>query len=222
MKQSCSIQSCRKGKGQALVELALALSVVGLVVLLALPNFHQRLTERARAHEQAQLLIEQAPMRADRNLAAQDFESISALYEYPEWEKPNLDAQHNDDYSFAKLISPVWSVLELQGNFSLPTGNLYQLRAYWPGDNDQEQNWFNYVRLDNDWSPRRIAHLNQRPRSLTLTSYLNDLGVDYLQQWVSILPFAREFAPHMLVLGHVDNQPVPTPALCKPAECGHD
>lgn len=209
-----NVQLRRNQRGQALLELALAIALVGIFALAAIPYLHDALNDHSRAHEQTQILLAQAGFRADRDLEPDTLGRINERYGYPDWQVPEIELLEGGNYAFASVVGPVWSILAHQRDFSLPVNNLQRLRVYHTQD-DEQFDWFHYVRLDNDWSPRRVGQLDQRPRALTLTSYLNNLGVEYLQQWIGLLPFAEEFRPSQLILGHVDNQVVPSSRLCR-------
>ncbi|WP_194755933.1 hypothetical protein [Aliidiomarina indica] len=206
--------------GQAFIELSVVISTTGILLVLFLPPIHQALQERYVDAQRLQIELAEAPLRKRFQLPARD---------ETWWREHNLEPSQgrlktlsNDaDYPFAQGISPVWSLFAWQSEFSLPLDTAYT--ATLSGlDNEGLANgevYLQFRRIHHDWSPEHVTQLSGRPRSLTATAALHDLGFHYVQQVVSWLPFAREFAPNQLQLGYVNSLVVPKDRTCRGTEC---
>lgn len=204
----------KRAYGQALVELALLISVMGAVLFWAIPEIHSRLQYRYAGQQLLALHLQQAPLREQANLALWDVDDyyneigldISAAYE--------LESTSSDSYAFAQTMKPLWSLLTWQSGFSLPLNNLYAARLVVKEEGAETASWLSYLRLSDGWAPKHLHELIGRPQALTSSHYLRQIGFEQVQSLVSILPFAREFAPSQLRLGFVNPDVVPNHALC--------
>lgn len=206
----------KRNFGQALVELTLAISLLGLLLLVSMPHVEQSLAKRWRGQELLPVILADQPLRNAaglENLELEDYEKEFRLAVGDDYE---LDYRTSSDYAFANLIAPVWDLLSIQRGFSLPTNNLAVAELK---HEDEEQSWLRFSRLSNAWQPQSLAHLSSRPKALTTTDFLNQIGFQEIQSLLGLIPFAREFSPDQLRLGHVDVDVVPAHARCQNVNC---
>lgn len=201
--------------GQALLELSLVVSLLGLFLVWALPLLNERLLERAESLEQAQIILHQAAWRDSRDLAPLSFEQLSENYGYEERETPNVSITVSDNYGFTSHIAPLWNSVGGDYGLAMPIRNLYTISLTQP----DEEEWFRFVKLTDDWSPRRVEDLERRPRMLTSMAFTEAIDVGYLQNMMAILPFAKELHSNQLKLGHIAVDVVPKQAICDREAC---
>ncbi|MFU8784709.1 hypothetical protein [Aliidiomarina sp.] len=214
----------KRAYGQALVELTLVMSVFATAMILALPNLYGSLQQRYAAQQILAIHLQQQPLRefsGHEPLQLIDYQNKFALVLSDEY---SLNHKHTSEYRFAKAVAPLWGMLSSQNGFSLPLSTLEhvslsvvdndaEVNESFPQQNEQRP-WLSYLRLADGWAPRSLNELVNRPKALTTTHHLHNLGFHNLQALVSILPFAREFRGDQLQLGFVNVDVVPKGALC--------
>ncbi|MCO4321767.1 type II secretion system protein [Aliidiomarina quisquiliarum] len=205
-------------RGQALVELSLVVTVLGLFLVWALPLLHEQLLERAETQEQAQIILRQASWRDSHELPQLSFEQLQEHYGYEQREAPNVDIAVSDNYAFSAAVAPLWDRVSEGYGLAMPIRNLYSMSLTQP---NEENAWFKFVRLSDDWSPRQVADLEARPRKLTTSHLFEEIGVHRLQNFLAILPFAKELHSNQLKLGYIASDVVPARAICTREPC-HD
>lgn len=216
MKTKHTIPQLKQIRGQALVELSLAVSLLGLFFIWALPLLHERLMERAETQEQAQILLRQAPWRDSLGMEQLSLTAVQQLYDYPEREAPSSHLVITDDYGLGSKVAGLWEKLKIADGLAMPLRNMYSLTLT---QADQEQAWMTFVRLADDWSPSRISDLSGRPRKLTTTTPIDEINISYLQNVLAVLPMAKELDSSQLKFAHVDVDVVPIGALCEEQAC---
>lgn len=215
---SCAAKTPRivDQSGQALVELSLVVTLLGLFLVWALPVLHEQLMARAETQEQAQIMLRQAPWRDNQNLSYLTFEQLHEHYGYPLREPPNVNIHVSGNYALSEHIAPLWDSVSEGYGLAMPIRNLYSLTLTHA---EAEHVWFNFVRLSDDWSPRKIEDIEERPRKLTSTSLFDHVGVHLLQDFLAVLPFAQELHSSQLKLGYIAADVVPERALCQREPC---
>lgn len=208
----------KQQNGQALVELSLVITLLGLFLVWALPLLHEQLLARAETQEQAQIMLRQAPWRDGQAIPQLSFAQLQKHYGYEERETPNVDITISDNYAFAGEVAPLWNRVSEGYGLAMPIRNLYTMNLTKPNENNV---WFKFVRLSDDWSPRQVGDLKERPRKLTTSHFFEDIGVHRLQNFLAILPFAKELHSNQLKLGHIASDVVPARAICRREPC-HD
>ncbi|RUO21963.1 hypothetical protein [Aliidiomarina haloalkalitolerans] len=206
----------KRNFGQALVEITLAISLLGLLLLVSMPQVEQSLAKRWRGQQLLPVVLADHPLRATAGLESRELEDYEKEFRLPVGDDYELDYRTTSDYAFANLIAPVWDILSTQRGFSLPTNNLAVVQLQ---HEESEQPWLTFSRLSNAWQPQSLAHLSSRPKALTTTEFLNQLGFQEIQSLLGLIPFAREFSPDQLRVGHVDVDVVPAHARCQNANC---
>lgn len=206
----------RQQNGQALVELSLVVTLLGLLLLWALPLLHEQLLERAETQEQAQIMLRQAPWRDSHNIPYLSFEQLQEHYGYEQRETPNVDITVSDNYAFTAEVAPLWDRVSEGYGLAMPIRNLYTMNLTQP---NEEGEWFKFVRLSDDWSPRQVGDLEERPRKLTTSHLFEEIGVHRLQNFLAILPFAKELHSNQLKLGYIASDVVPARAICTREPC---
>lgn len=214
----------KRAYGQALVELTLVMSVFATALIWALPNLHGSLQQRYAAQQILAIHLQQQPLRASSDherLQLADYEDKYALVLHDEYV---LNHKRSSEYRFAKAVAPLWGRLSSRNGFSLPLKTLEHVSLSAvenhavANENASQQNeqlpWLSYLRLADGWAPRSLNDLVNRPKALTTTHHLHNLGFQNLQALVSILPFAREFRGDQLQLGFVNTDVVPSGGLC--------
>lgn len=214
----------KRAYGQALVELTLIMSVFATAMIWALPNLYGSLQQRYAAQQILAIHLQQQPLRQRSDhepLQLIDYQDKFALVLRDEYA---LNHMHSSEYRFAKAFAPLWGMLSSQNGFSLPLNTLEHVSlsavenhvaANEDASQQNEQRpWLSYLRLADGWAPRSLNDLVNRPKALTTTHHLHNLGFQNLQALVSILPFAREFRGDQLQLGFVNADVVPKGALC--------
>lgn len=220
----------KRAYGQALVELTLVMSVFAAAIIWALPHLHGSLQQRYAAQQILAIHLQQNPFRgssAHEPLGLADYEDKFALVLQDEY---TLTQSRSSEYRFAKVAAPLWRLLSANNGFSLPLNTLEHasLTALTPAvlsstnvarqnvskQSEQQLPWLSYLRLADGWAPRSLNDLVNRPKALTTTHHLHNLGFQNLQALVGILPFAREFSGDQLKLGFVNADVVPKGALC--------
>ncbi len=199
--------------GQALIELALLVSVLGAVLLWAIPELHQRLQQRYAGQQLLALHLQQSPLREQVGLEPWELEHYQTELGLSIGEGYTLEMSKTDDYSFAQGMQPLWSLLDWQDGFSLPLKNLHAASLVASEDDSASMPWLSYLRLSDGWAPKHLHELIGRPQALTTSHYLQQIGFEHVQSLVAVLPFAREFAPSQLRLGFVDVDVVPSGAV---------
>jgi len=202
--------------GQALVELSLVVTLLGLFLVWALPVLHEQLMARAETQEQAQIMLRQAPWRDSQSLPYLTFAQLHEHYGYDQREPPNVNIQISDNYALTEHIAPLWGPVSERYGLAMPIRNLYSIRLT---QAEEEQDWFTFVRLSDDWSPREVADIEERPRKLTTTSVFEHVGVHHLQDFLAVLPFAQELHSSQLKLGYIATDVVPERAICQREPC---
>lgn len=214
----------KRAYGQALVELTLVMSVFATAMIWALPNLYGSLQQRYAAQQILAIHLQQQSLRefsGHEPLQLIDYQNKFALILSDEY---SLNHKLSSEYRFAKAIAPLWGMLSSRNGFSLPLNTLEHVSLL-VVDNDAEVNenlsqqneqrpWLSYLRLADGWAPRSLNELVNRPKALTTTHHLHNLGFQNLQALVSILPFAREFRGDQLQLGFVNVDVVPKGAIC--------
>ncbi|MCC5854855.1 MAG: hypothetical protein JJU10_04130 [Idiomarina sp.] len=198
-----------------MTELALAISLLGLLLLWAIPHFHQHLHAWSEVQQQAQLVIHQAELRERHGIEPLMEDELTERYGFERADDLEFKLSRGQDYAFADAMGPVWRAMQTGQAASMRLDTLHSLVL----QREDEAPWFGYRHLTDDWSPRRISDLTSRPRALTLTHQLDRFGFSFIQQWVGVLPFAREFAPSQLQLGYVTAEPIPEAAQCRDSAC---
>lgn len=201
-----------KEVGQALLEMTLAISLLALVTLYGVPLLDKSLQQRWQGQQLLPIILADAPIRAQAQLPPLTLSEYQESFEIPLEEDYQFELGQSRTYPFAQAIQPIWQLLSWQSNFSLATDNLATATLQHPSS---DQPWLRYSRLHHTWAPRSLAELSSRPQALTSSSYLNQLGFQHIQPLLALLPFAREFAPQQLRLGHLDYDVVPAHALCR-------
>ncbi|MCH8492205.1 MAG: hypothetical protein LAT53_03055 [Idiomarina sp.] len=214
----------KRAYGQALVELTLVMSVFATAMIWALPNLYGSLQQRNAAQQILAIHLQQQPLRASSDhepLQLIDYQDKFALVLGDEY---SLNHKHSSDYRFAKVVAPLWGIISSRNGFSLPLNTLehvslsvvdnHAVAKENRAQQDEQQSWLSYLRLADGWAPRSLNDLVNRPKALTTTHHLHNLGFQDLQALVSILPFAREFRGDQLQLGFVNVDVVPKGALC--------
>ena len=214
----------KRAYGQALVELTLVTSVFATALIWALPNLHGSLQQRYAAQQILAIHLQQQPLRANsvhERLQLADYEEKYGLVLRDEYV---LNHKRSSEYRFAMAIAPLWSRLSSQKEFSLPLktlehASLSATKNHAVSNDDASQQgeqppWLSYLRLADGWEPRSLNDLVNRPKALTTTHHLHNLGFQNLQALVSILPFTREFRGDQLQLGFVNTDVVPSGGLC--------
>ncbi|RUO43911.1 hypothetical protein CWE15_01630 [Aliidiomarina taiwanensis] len=218
MKIICRFTYSKNIKGQALVELSLALSLFGLFVIWGVPLLHEQLVARAEIQEQAQIILRQAPWRDSLGMEQLDLEMVQQRYQYQSRAVPSSQLSITDDYGLGSKVASLWETLKLADGLTMPLRNMYSLTLSQP---EQEIAWMNFVRLADDWSPSQPEDLTGRPRRLTTTSLLEGIDIATLQAVTAKLPMAKELHPDQLIFGYVNEDVVPEGALCEGQAC-HD
>ncbi|RUO21241.1 hypothetical protein CWE08_06575 [Aliidiomarina iranensis] len=206
----------KRSFGQAMVEFTLLISVLGMILLWALPELKGRLDKRYEAQQLLSLHLQQVPLREHAGLEHWQIDDYQREFNLEIGKEYQLTTAVSDDYAFAKGIRPLWKLLDWQEDFSLPLNTLHSAILQPKGDDSGHPPWLSYLRLSDGWAPRHLQDLIGRPQALTTSQYVKNLGFEHVQLLVSILPFAREFSPKQLRLGFVDADVVPSNALCEP------
>lgn len=201
-----------KDVGQALLEMTLALSLLAMLTLYGLPLLDDNLQTRWRGQQLLPIVLADAPLRDSAQLQPLTLSEYQETFEIPIDGDYQLELSQSRAYPFARAIQPIWQLFSWQSNFSLKTDNLVTATLQHQGS---EQPWLRFSRLHQAWAPRSLAELSSRPQALTSSHYLNQLGFEQIQPLLALLPFAREFAPQQLRLGHIDTDVVPAHALCR-------
>ena len=191
-------------KGQAMLESALFVGMVGLIVLLAFGDFSERLVDKNYADQQANIVLEQAWIRDVLNLRALNPEALSEDYGFAKRDEVDFSLETDKEYSAAEVLSGVWSALPGIENSHFPLENQNRVEVL---NNDEE--WFSYRKINDNWSAKSQGDLSNAPRQFVTSHHISKLPFEIVQQWVAILPFAREFGPSSLKLGWVDPEVVP-------------
>lgn len=200
-----------KDVGQALLEMTLAISLLALVTFYGVPLLDKSLQQRWQGQQLLPIVLADAPIRASAQLPSLTLSEYQETFEIPFDDDYQLELSQSRAYPFAQAIQPIWQLLSWQSNFSLATDNLASVSLTHPSS---DQPWLRYSRLHHAWAPRSLAELSSRPQALTSSSYLNQLGFQHIQPLLALLPFAREFAPQQLRLGHLNYDVVPAHAVC--------
>jgi len=184
-------------RGQALVELLLIVSSLLTVFLVALPSLSTAVATRHHSIDHFRSVLLQPVMQpgiADRDVQRSLLRATS-------------------DYQLARTVAPVLRPLTGLTGLNLPFENLYQTQAV--ADPKNHTDMPKLAILRDSWSVSSAEHLRADPAALVPTAYMQRVGIQYLQEILSWLPNAREFAPSQLKLGHVDDEVVPEKSLCK-------
>lgn len=205
-------------KGQALLELSLVVTLFGLLLVWAVPLLNDHLSERAETQEKAQIILRQAPWRNEQKIEPLSFERLHINYGYQQRDLPDVALTVTDQYALAAQTSSLWNLMGSASALAMPMKNLHTLSIKRVG---QEHEWMRFVRLADDWSPRHVDHLVQRPQKLTSSHLFEAIGVHQLQQFLAILPFAKELHSNQLKLGYIAVDVVPKRAVCEIEPC-HD
>lgn len=203
--------------GQAFLELVVSLGLFSVVCVWAIPHLYTHLTVRTQRQEQAQIILRQAPWRATHALPALDFELLQEKYGYKAVQNPpKLALQAYEEQEIYALLSPIWRALGSYPGLALETENLYELAIYAP---EQEEAWFKFVRLADDWSPHKVEQLTSRPRALTFSQFLQGGIGETIQRYASFLPWGKELHSRELQFGYIAPDVVPESVLCKKEPC---
>ncbi|TRW49475.1 hypothetical protein FM042_01010 [Aliidiomarina halalkaliphila] len=207
-------------RGQALLELSIVVGTTGVFILLLVPWIYQTLQERYKDGQRMQIELAEAPWRDYFQLPERSDVWWRERGLFNETKRTRV-LTNDANYPFAQSIAPLWSLFDWQTEFSLPLNTAYSARLSGLDDagNANTVDYLHFRRIHHDWSPNRSDDLVARPQSLTATAALNGLGFHYVQQVVSWLPFAREFAPGQLELGRIDTSVVPIERVCTEALC---
>ena len=197
--------------GQALVELTLFFSVLGLLFMWGIPELQQRLQERFHGLQILALHLQQQPLREQVGLPSLTLAAYQEHFNLAISADYQLQAKRNAEYPVASVLQPIMGLFDWQEGFSLPLDTLYHGHLALAAE---PAPWLGYVRLTDGWAPRSLHDLVGRPQALTTGHYLHQFGFRYVQDVVSILPFAREFSREHLRLGFIQEDVVPTGALC--------
>lgn len=201
--------------GQALLESVLVIAVTGVLLIGLIPPLLQSLQQRYHQGQHLQLQLQQAPLRSAFNLPSLDRDWLSEVSGMTVTDG-NTSVTMDAAYPTATVLQPIWSILSVQRDFSLPTAN--RSLAGWSATEDTPPTLF-FSALSDDWSPHTQAALQTRPQALTSTQMLQTIGFHHIQELMAWLPFAREFAPNNLRFGHVDIDVVPEKKLCQQRDC---
>lgn len=204
----------KRAYGQALIEFALLISVLGILLLWGIPELYERLQHRYAGQQLLALHLQQAPLREQVGIELWDIQDYEDTFELQIGEGYTLESRLSDDYAFAQGIQPLWRLLDWQDGFSLPLKTLYSVSLKYSAEESEGSPWLSYLRLSDGWAPKHLHELIGRPQALTTSHYLQQIGFGHVQSLVSILPFAREFAPTQLRLGFVDIDVVPNGSVC--------
>lgn len=207
----------KRAYGQALIELTLLISVLGMLLLWAIPELYERLQQRYAGQQILAMHMQQAPLRDYAGIEHWDIQDYEDKFELQIGEGYKLESNLSDSYAFAAGMRPLWRLLDWQSGFSLPLKTLYSASLQYVSEESEPLPWLSYLRLSDGWAPKHLHELIGRPQALTTSHYLQQIGFNHVQSLVSILPFAREFAPSQLRLGFVDIDVVPNGSVCMDA-----
>lgn len=202
-------------RGQALLESVLVIAVTAVLLIGLIPPLVQSLQQRYYHGQNLQLQLQQAPLRNAFDLPDLDSEWLSDVSGMTVREG-RTSVTTDAAYPTASVLDPVWSLLSLQRDFSLPTANRF--RADWAATDATAPNLI-FSALSDDWSPHTQTGLQSRPQALTSSQMLQSIGFHHIQELITWLPFAREFAPNNLRFGHVDIDVVSESSVCQPQDC---
>ncbi|RTE87407.1 MULTISPECIES: hypothetical protein [Gammaproteobacteria] len=191
-------------KGQAMLESSLFIGLVGLIVLFAFGEFSERLIDKYDADQQANIVLEQAWIRNALNMRALIPEKLDEDYDFAEGDEIDFSLETDEEYSSASVLSGVWSTLPGIENSHFPLGNQNRVKVL-----NRGEEWFSYRKINDSWSAKSQGDLSNAPRQFVTSHHISKLPFETVQQWVAILPFAREFGPSSLKLGWVDPEVVP-------------
>ncbi|PHR64658.1 MAG: hypothetical protein COA51_07450 [Idiomarina sp.] len=120
------------------------------------------------------------------------------------WQRQPSDA-------FSAQVKPVLAPLNRYTALNLGLDNLYYVAS--------EQSPYQLARLTDGWQLDSNAELLSYPQSLTLSHYLNQVGLSNVLDVVGVLPIAKELSHDSLVLGKVDADITPYELRCVDPVC---
>ncbi|RUO34595.1 hypothetical protein [Aliidiomarina soli] len=197
-------------RGQAMTELVVAMPVLVMLLFWGMPRLWQALEQRSMAQQLANLALAQAEERNAMALPAMDMaywnDELDLWLNWRKW----MVLYNRNEYPFATATKPFELMARYESSLGMANDNLWDVEI---ADVGYSQ-WVRYLRLRDDWSPRKLDDLRRRPALLTGSNLLDNYWLRTLQSGLSMLPLARELGPQQLVPGHVDVDVVPADALC--------
>lgn len=224
-------------RGQALAELAIFISLAGVLVLLAIPQLMKTLDHNYTAQQALVMAAGQRDLQQQLELEPWSHEDLAERFNWHIPERAQYELRDSADYSYGRNIEPVLGRL-MTGSGSLPFRNLHTAELVWPGAADESDEpqaqagepgdeevrepgptWYRYSRLSDEWRAATPEQLVRRPQVLTSSEYLRRLGIEDIQSVLQWLPFGRSLRPDSLKFGYVNTEVVPRDRLCRTEEC---
>lgn len=124
---------------------------------------------------------------------------------------PNKAWQRTHSDQFSRNVRPILSPLNRVTELELGLDNLFFVRS--------DQSPYRLARLIDGWSQGSNEALISAPQSLTLSHYLNRVGLTTILHVVGQLPISRELKRDSLILGKIDADITPYELRCEDPAC---
>ncbi|MGX5914417.1 hypothetical protein ACR0ST_06740 [Aliidiomarina sp. Khilg15.8] len=208
----------RYDHGQALAEFLVAIPLLILLLAWAIPYLQQTLHQRTASQQLGQLSLAQADLRAGQGLPLTDERYWAQHLKLHLSQTQQLQLSKHQDYPFAQALRPVDFLVNNERGLAMASDNLWQARIQ-SGRQREDVGQLRYFRLSDDWSPRSLAQLSQRPAAISSGELFNTPIMHTVQRVFSVLPMGRELSPRQLEFGYIDSDVVPAQALCEFSSC---
>ncbi|OZB05651.1 MAG: hypothetical protein B7X54_04755 [Idiomarina sp. 34-48-12] len=124
---------------------------------------------------------------------------------------PNKAWQRAPSDQFSRHVKPILSPLNRITELELDLDNLYYVGS--------DQSPYRLARLIDGWPQGSNEALISAPQSLTLSHYLNRVGLTTILHVVGQLPISRELKRDSLILGKIDTDITPHELRCEDPAC---
>lgn len=205
-------------RGQAVAEFLVAVPVLVLLLGWAIPQLKQALQQRIEMQQLNQLSLSQVGLRQGLGLPLSDENYWQQQLALELSAEQSLQLNQHQNYAFAQALRPVDFLVQHAAGLDMPTDNLWRAVIEQTGGGGDSA-VLAYYRLSDDWSPRTVSHLEQRPRAISSGELLNNPVMHSVQRVFSVLPMGRELSPDQLEFGYIDTDVVPARALCEARKC---